>query len=104
MVLSGLGVAFIGELGAAAVSDASVGKLLSGCTPTRIVTLTTQMLIDTHSSLLQAALVRLVDSFLGHATFIYCCSCQATVKEALHSEIEIKISLSGQHDDSPQHV
>ena len=55
-----LGVTFIGELGAAAASDACTGQLLSGGTPMRVTAVTTQCLIDTHSSILQAALVRLI--------------------------------------------
>ena len=57
-----LGVAFVGELGAAAALDAFTGKLLSGGTPMRVTAVTTQCLTDTHSSILQAALVRVIGS------------------------------------------
>lgn len=56
--LAGLGAAVVGELGAAAASDAAVGKLLAGCTPSRVTVVSTQLLMDTHSSVVQAALVR----------------------------------------------
>jgi hypothetical protein len=48
----------VGELGSAAASDAAAGKLLSGCILPRVTAVSTQLLTDTHSSILQAALVR----------------------------------------------